>query len=220
MYKNVNPRLIEYMETEIFPIYRTFDKGHDLNHIRSVITRAFELAEGINNLNANLVYASAALHDIGIQVERKNHALHSAEFVRNNPKLREFFSQDEIKIISEAVEDHSTSRGVEPRSIYGKIVCDADKDNNIEISLLRAYEFTKKYFPDYTQEECYKNVYEQLKYKFGTQGKVKYWINSQKQQDFMKSMHELAQDESKFNTFLKEVIKKNEVKDIEDSEIR
>lgn len=220
MYKNVNPRLIEYMETEIFPIYRTFDKGHDLNHIRSVITRSFELAEGIDNLDANLVYASAALHDIGIQVERKHHALHSAEFVRSNSKLKEFFSEDEIKILSEAVEDHSTSRGVEPRSIYGKIVCDADKDNNIEISLLRAYEFTKRYFPDYTVEECYKNVFEQLQYKFGTQGKVKYWINSQKQQDFMKSMHELSQDENKFNSFLTKVIKKNEIKEIEDSEIR
>lgn len=220
MYKKVNPKLIEYMEKEIFPIYRTFDKGHDLKHIKSVITRAFELAEGIDNLDANLVYASAALHDIGIQVERKNHALHSAEFVRRNSKLKEFFSEDEIKIISEAVEDHSTSRGVEPRSIYGKIVCDADKDNNIEISLLRAYEFTKRYFPDYTVEECYKNVFEQLQYKFGTQGKVKYWINSQKQQDFMKSMHELAQDENKFNSFLTKVIKKNEIKEIKNSEIR
>lgn len=220
MYKKVNPKLIEYMEKEIFPIYRTFDKGHDLKHIKSVISRAFELAEGIDNLDANLVYASAALHDIGIQVERKHHALHSAEFVRNNSKLKEFFSEDEIKILSEAVEDHSTSRGVEPRSIYGKIVCDADKDNNIEISLLRAYEFTKRYFPNYTVEECYKNVFEQLQYKFGKQGKVRYWINSQKQQDFMKSMHELAQDENKFNSFLTKVIKKNEIKEIEDSEIR
>ncbi len=220
MYKKINPRLVEYMENDIFPIYKTFDKGHDLNHIRSVISRAFELAEGIDNLDANLVYASATLHDIGIQVERKNHALHSAEFVRNNSKLREFFSEDEIKIISEAVEDHSTSRGVEPRSIYGKVVCDADKDNDIETSLLRAYEFTKRYFPDFTEEECFKNVFEQLQYKFGTQGKVKYWINSQKQQDFTKSMNELAQDETKFNCFLKEVMKKNKVKDMEDSEIR
>lgn len=218
MYRGVNPKLIEYMEKEIFPIYKTFDKGHNLDHITSVIDRAFEISGEIDNLDPNIVYASAALHDIGVQVERKNHALHSAEFVKNNSKLRQFFSEEEIKIIAEAVEDHSTSRGVEPRSIYGKIVCDADKDNDIEISLLRAYEFTKRYFPDYSEEECYKNIYEQLVYKFGSEGKVKYWINSQKQQDFMQSMRNLAQDEDKFNSFLKSVIKKNRNKNIEESE--
>lgn len=207
MHNIVDSKLVEYIEREIFPIYKTFDKGHDLTHILSVIERAFEISKDIDNLNPNIIYASAALHDIGIQKQRKNHALYSAIFVRNNPKLRQFFSNEQIAQIADAVEDHSTSRGIEPRNIYGKIVCDADKDADIEVSLLRSYEFTKAYFPDYTEEECLKNVYEQLVFKFGTNGKVKYWINSQKQQTFLQNMKSLAEDESLFRATITRIIK-------------
>ena len=209
MSKEINKELIKYIEEEIFPIYNTFDKGHDLNHIQAVIERALELAKNINGININIVYAAAALHDIGIKVQRKNHALYSGLFVEQNQKLKKFFDNQEIIIIKEAVEDHSTSRGIEPRSIYGKIVCDADKDNDLETSLLRAYEFTKKYYPDYSEEECIKNVFEQLNFKFGMNGKVKFWINDEKQQEFLNRMRQLAINEEEFNDTIKSIINKN-----------
>ncbi len=205
----INKELIKYIEEKIFPIYDTFDKGHDLNHIEAVIARALELAKSIAGINFNIVYASAALHDIGIQVQRKNHALYSGLFVEQNHELEKFFAGEEIKIIKEAVEDHSTSRGIEPRSIYGKIVCDADKDNDLETSLLRAYEFTKKYYPDYDEEECIKNVFEQLQLKFGEDGKVRFWINNEKQQEFLNRMRQLANNEEEFNDTMKSIINKN-----------
>lgn len=204
----LNQELIKYIQEEIFPIYETFDKGHDINHIKAVIERALELSKNIDDININIVYASAALHDIGIQVQRKNHALYSGLYVEQNEKLKNFFSNEEITIIKEAVEDHSTSRGVEPRSIYGKIICDADKDNDIEISLLRAYEFTKNYYPEYSEEECIRNVFEQLNYKFGVNGKVKFWINDEKQQEFLSLMRQLAINEEKFNDMMSSIIKK------------
>lgn len=205
----INPELIKYIEEEIFPIYDTFDKGHDLNHIKAVIERALILAKNIDDINMNIVYASSALHDIGIKVQRKNHALYSGLFVEQNPELKNFFDSEEIKIIKEAVEDHSTSKGIEPRSIYGKIVCDADKDNDLETSLLRAYEFTKKYYPDYNDEECMKNVFEQLNFKFGVNGKVRFWINNEEQQEFFNRMKLLANNEEEFNSTMKSIINKN-----------
>ena len=209
MSNRVNQELIKYIEEEIFPIYDTFDKGHDLNHIRAVIERALELAKNINGINISIVYASAALHDIGIQVQRKNHALYSGLFVEQNQKLGEFFNSEELKIIKEAVEDHSTSKGIEPRNIYGKIVCDADKDNDLETSLLRAYEFTKRYYPDYSEEECIRNVFEQLQFKFGENGKVRFWINDAKQQEFLERMRQLASNEDEFNNTIKRIINEN-----------
>lgn len=217
---NINSELKEYIEKYVFPEYSKNEQAHNIEHIKYVINRSFKFADTVPNINYNIVYTIAAYHDIGHHIDSKKHEIISGEIMSKDENLKKFFSDEELKIIKEAIEDHRASSDHEPRSIYGKIVCDADKDNNIEISLLRAYEFTKRYFPDYTVEECYKNVFEQLQYKFGTQGKVKYWINSQKQQDFMKSMHELSQDENKFNSFLTKVIKKNEIKEIEDSEIR
>ena len=210
MEKTVNEELVSYIESEIFPIYNTFDKGHDLNHINAVIERALALAKKFDDLDIDIVYASAALHDIGIQVQRKNHAYYSRLFVENNKRLKEFFSDEDIKTIADAVEDHSTSKGIEPRTIYGKIVCDADKDDDLETSLLRAYEFTKNYFKDYTEEECISNVHDQLKFKFGEEGKVRFWVNTEEQQEFLKTMKKLAQDEEMFNELMKKIIQKEE----------
>ena len=206
----IKKELIKFIETKIFPIYNTFDKGHDLNHVTAVIERSLELYKFLNDdsIDINLVYASAALHDIGIAVERKNHSLHSRDFVINSKELKKIFIEDEINIIAQAVEDHSTSRGIEPRSIYGKIVCDADKDDDLEVSLLRAYEYTKKYYPEFNEEECLENVYKQLSFKFGEQGKVKFWINSDKQEKFKEQMHELAINKDLYFKTINEILER------------
>ena len=206
MEKRINENLMNYVENELYPIYETFDRGHDVNHIHAVIERALDIAKTMEDIDINIVYASAALHDIGIKVERKNHAIHSAEFVLTDPKLKKFFTEEEIKLIANAVEDHSTSKGIEPRSIYGKIVCDADKDDDLEISLLRAYEWTKKYMPELTEEECIKNVYNQMVFKFGTEGKVQFWINTPKQRAFLEQMRALSQNEEQFMECLHSIL--------------
>ncbi len=206
--KKINNELIKYMEDNIFPIYDTFDKGHNLDHIFAVIERAINIYKSLNNpkIDINIVYASAALHDIGVKVERKNHALHSSEFVLSCQDLRNFFTEEEITIIANACEDHSTSKGIVPRTIYGKIVCDADKDNDVNISLLRAYEFTKKYYPNFTEEQCLDNVYEQLYLKFGPEGKVKFYVGAPEQQEFLQTMQSLALDKNLFIKKMNEVI--------------
>jgi len=206
----IKPKLKEFIENKVFSIYSTFDKGHDLDHITAVIERAFQLYNFLNDnsIDINLVYASAALHDIGIAVERKNHALHSQEFVINSDELKEIFNKEEILIIAQAVADHSTSKGIEPRSIYGKIVSDADKDDDLETSLLRAYEYTKKYYPNFSEEECLENVYKQLQFKFGEEGKVKFWINSDNQEKFKQKMNELAINKNLYYQTITEILER------------
>lgn len=41
--------------------------------------------------------------------------------------LKKWFSNDEIKVMADAVEDHRASLEYEPRSIYGKIISEADR---------------------------------------------------------------------------------------------
>ena len=204
----LNPKFVEHIKQRVFPVYETFDKGHDVNHITAVINRAFKLAQLFGNLDLNILYASAALHDIGISIQRENHALLSGIIVRTDKSLglKDFFTDDEIEIIAEAVEDHSTSRRLTPRSIYGKIVCDADKDDDVDTSLLRAYEFTKAYYPNYIEEEVLDNVFKQLNKKFGEKGLVKFWINTEEQQEFLKTMNCLASDRRKFKKRINSLI--------------
>ena len=128
--KDINTNLKKYIEKNILPCYDTFDHGHDSRHINAVIERALEFAKELNNpkINMNIVYTSAAYHDIGMIVARKGHAKHSHDYVLSDKGLKDFFNNEEITLIAEACEDHSTSTGRTPRSIYGKIVSDADKD--------------------------------------------------------------------------------------------
>lgn len=42
--------------------------------------------------------------------------------------MADYFTKEQRKIIGEAVEDHRASLSYEPRSIYGKIISEADRD--------------------------------------------------------------------------------------------
>lgn len=207
---NIKNELVEFVQEKLYPIYVTFDKGHDVNHIEAVIRRALELYEylGDDTLDINVLYAAAALHDIGIQIQRKGHAQYSQEFVLSCEELKKMFADEEIRVIGEAVADHSTSVGREPRSLYGKIVCDADKDDDLETSLLRAYEFSIAYNPGFGVMECLEDTYQQLYKKFGDEGKVKYWINSDKQQAFKEQMHRIAVDRELFNKTMSTILER------------
>ena len=55
----------------------------------------------------------------------------------------------------------------------------------------------------------YKNVFEQLNFKFGVNGKVKFWINDVKQQEFLNLMRKLANNEEEFNDTIKSIINRN-----------
>ncbi len=37
--KNINPDLVNYIENEIFPLYKRNEEGHGLKHIKTVIER-------------------------------------------------------------------------------------------------------------------------------------------------------------------------------------
>lgn len=85
-----------------------------------------------------MVYTIASYHDIGHHVNPKIHEIVSAEIMYNDNMLKEFFNDEERKIIKEAIEDHRASSNHEPRNIYGKIVSTirtllSNKDKFIEI---------------------------------------------------------------------------------------
>ena len=99
--KDINTNLKKYIEKNILPCYDTFDHGHDSRHINAVIERALEFAKELNNpkINMNIVYTSAAYHDIGMIVARKGHAKHSHDYVLSDKGLKDFFNNEEITLI-------------------------------------------------------------------------------------------------------------------------
>lgn len=119
--------LITYIETAIIPRYKEFDKAHNLSHVRTVIEESLALARQYPEADERLAYVIAAYHDTGLCRDRATHHLVSGEILMVDDTLRQWFSDTEILLMKEAVEDHRASTDHEPRSIYGKIVAEADR---------------------------------------------------------------------------------------------
>lgn len=166
-----------YIQNNILAEYHKNEKGHGIEHINYVIRRSFELIEQNDlKVDSNMVYVIAAYHDIGHYIDSKKHELISAEIMSKDEKLKEFFLPEQINVIKEAIEDHRASSSHEPRSIYGKIVSSADRNNTVEQCLERSYYYGKKLNPESTEKELYERAFRHLNEKFGYNGYAKFFF--------------------------------------------
>ena len=174
--------LKEYILKQIKPKYKNFDKGHNISHFNFVtnncISYAKQLIQKGENIDLDIAYIVGAFHDIGLMIEREGHAKHSAEIVRDDAMLKKYYSDETISMIAEAVEDHSSHLSYEPRSIYGKIVADADRNNSVYLVFSRPIKYGLKNEPkDWSKEQHINRVYEFVNNKFGRNGYVKYHLD-------------------------------------------
>ena len=105
------------------------DPAHDYSHIMRVYKNAQKIAKH-EKANQRLVLAAVLLHDI-VQFPKsdprsKTASAKSAKMAQKILKKHDF-TIPEIKIITDAIRDHSYSRGKIPKTIEGKILQDADR---------------------------------------------------------------------------------------------
>ena len=204
-----NELLKKYIEENIFPEYDKNEIAHGIEHIKYVIKRSFELVEENSlDVNPNIVYTTAAYHDIGHHIDSKTHEIISADIMSKDEKLKEFFTEDEIKTIKEAIEDHRASSKEEPRSIYGKIVSSADRNNSVEACLKRTYFYGKKLDPAATDEELFLRAYDVLLKKFGEDGYAKFYFKDKVYENFLKELRVLLKDKNNYIETQRKYIKK------------
>ena len=195
----MNKELKEYIENNVFPEYSKNESGHGLGHIKYVIDRSFELVkENKLDVNLDIVYTVAAYHDIGHHIDSKTHEIISADIMSKDKNLSKFFNKEELKIIKEAIEDHRASSKDEPRTIYGKIVSSADRNNTIEDCLRRTYTYGLKLNPDATDEELFLRAHDVLSKKFGEGGYAKFYFKDKQYEKFLKDIRKLLKDKDKY----------------------
>lgn len=195
----MNEELRKYIKNNIFPEYEKNEKAHGIEHIKYVIDRSFELVEENNlDVNKDMVYTIAAYHDIGHHIDPKNHEELSAEIMSKDEDLKTFFNEEELTTIKEAIEDHRASSKTDPRSIYGKIVSSADRNNTVEACLRRTYSYGKKLDPEATDEELFLRAHDVLTKKFGEGGYAKFYFKDKKYEDFLKEIRKLLKDKDKY----------------------
>ena len=195
----VNKELKNYIENNIFPEYEKNENGHGIDHIKYVIERSFQLIEENSlDVDPNMVYTIASYHDIGHHIDSKTHEIISADIMSKDKNLSRFFTEDELTTIREAIEDHRASAKDEPRSIYGRIVSSADRNNRVEDCLRRTYAYGKKLNPDATDEELFMRAYDVLVNKFGEDGYAKFYFKDTQYENFLRELRELLKDKEKY----------------------
>ena len=211
----INKDLEDYIEENIFPEYSKNEPAHNIDHIKYVINRSFKFADTVPDINYDMVYTIAAYHDIGHHIDSKKHEIISGKIMSRDENLKKFFSDEELKIIKEAIEDHRASSNHEPRTIYGKIVSTADRNNTVEACLRRSYTYGRKLEPDATEEELFERAYKHLNMKFGENGYAKFFFEDEDYEKFLKEIRELLTDKKLFiatqRTYINELKSKGEI---------
>lgn len=171
----MNPGLKRYIEREIIPRYEHFDRAHDVGHVRTVIARSLELAARYE-VDADMVYAIAAYHDTGLVNGRENHHLDAGRILAADHELRRWFSEEQVKVMRQAVEDHRASADHAPRSIYGRIVAEADRVIDPATIIRRTVQYGLDHCPGLDREGHFVRCLEHLREKYAEGGYLKLWI--------------------------------------------
>lgn len=186
--------LVEFVEQNILPQYANFDKAHGLSHVMAVIRRSIDLVRS-TGADINMVYVVAAYHDLGLSGPRAVHHITSGRILAADMRLRRWFSDEQIKIMKEAVEDHRASASRQPRSIYGKIVAEADRCLEPETVIRRTVQFGLSNYPGLDREGQWLRMKKHVAEKYSVNGYIKLWIQGSENERQLNTLRQLIADE-------------------------
>ena len=191
MHNSVNLEIMSFLEQQILPRYNAFGHSHGLKHVLRVIKNSLELAR-IVGADQNMAYVIAAYHDLGMEGPRAIHHLTGGKILASDARLKKWFTSEQIKIMKEAVEDHRASSSRTPRSIYGKIVAEADRDLEPQEVFRRAIEFGIENYPEKNEEEQWKRFHKHMIEKYSESGYIRLWLpnspNAQRLNDIRRTI--------------------------------
>lgn len=191
--------LKEYIESEIIPRYDNFDGAHRRDHVRSVIGQSQELSK-YYDVNPEILYASAAYHDLGLCEGREKHHLVSGRIIREDKTLLNWFSVEEIEVIAEAAEDHRASNETPPRSIYGKIIAESDRLIDPETVIRRTVQYGFAHYPQMNREQMWERTLTHLQKKYGYGGYLKLWIPESSNSCRLEELRKIIADEKRLRS--------------------
>lgn len=211
MENGINKELLAYVEAEILPRYDGFDAAHRRDHADTVIAQSLYLADIINasplyvepdgtktQVSPDMVYAIAAFHDTGLCEGRETHHSVSARIIRADEQLKRWFSPEQIELMADAAEDHRASAKSAPRSIYGRIVAEADRIIVPETVIRRTIQYGLSHYPGLDKEGNYRRTDEHLHEKYGDGGYLKLWIPESPNAARLEELRVIIRDPQKF----------------------
>lgn len=195
MKQQVSLDIMQFVETQILPRYTAFGESHGLRHVNRVIKNALKLAH-ITGADIDMVYVIAAYHDLGMSGPRAIHHITGGKILMADYRLKRWFSKEQIAIMKEAVEDHRASSSRQPRSIYGKIVAEADRDIEAHEIFRRAILYAKENNPNVDKEQLWELFANHMDEKYSVHGYIKLWIPNSPNERELKLLRETIEDKT------------------------
>lgn len=197
--------LVLYIKNGIIPRYDAFDKGHQRDHAEYVIGQALELSK-YYDVNLEMIYTAAAYHDTGLCVDRKTHHLESGRIIREDANLLKWFTPEQIETIAQAAEDHRASSDHEPRTIYGKIVAEADRQIIPEVVIRRTIQYGMAHYPELDREGHWQRTLDHLHKKYARGGYLKLWIPESSNAQSLEKLRLIIEDEPELRRIFEDII--------------
>ena len=201
----MNPELQKYIEQEILPRYDHFDQAHQRDHVMMVIQQSMDIALKLD-VDLDMVYTIAAYHDTGLCEGREHHHEVSARIIKADETLRQWFSEEQIQIMADAAEDHRASAKQAPRTIYGRIVAEADRFIDPVTIVRRTIQYGLDHYPELSREEQYQRMLTHLREKYGRNGYLKLWFPDSPNAARLERLHDLIDDESQLRKLFEETL--------------
>ena len=202
--------LVEFIETQILPRYVEFDKAHNLSHVTRVIRNSMNLARQ-TGADMNMVYVIAAYHDLGLSGPRAIHHQTSGKILIQDARLKRWFSPDQLKVMKEAVEDHRASASHAPRSIYGKIVAEADRDLTPETVIRRTIQFGLSNYPELDTEGHWRRFCKHMDEKYSVNGYIHLWIQGSENERNLKELRALIGEPQKMRVIFDRIFAEEKI---------
>lgn len=196
IYNTPSLDLVEFVETKILPQYAEFDRAHNMEHVTRVIRRSLDLVK-TTGADINMVYAIAAYHDLGMSGPRAIHHITGGKILASDARLKKWFSTEQIKIMKEAVEDHRASASRAPRSLYGKIIAEADRDIDVEVVVRRTIQYGLSNYPEKDKGEQWERFKEHMDSKYSADGYIKLWLPKSPNEKSLNELRNLIADKQK-----------------------
>lgn len=212
MKNNPSLDLVEFVETQILPRYTAFDKAHNLSHAQQVIAQSLQLARQLG-ADLDMAYVVAAYHDLGLEGPRAVHHLTSGKILIQDARLKKWFALEQLRMMKEAVEDHRASASRAPRSLYGKIVAEADRDIRPETVIRRTIQFGLANYPELDAEQQWQRFMQHMDEKYSTHGYIRLWIQGSENERRLNELRALIAEPAKmrpvFDRLFEEEMKNN-----------
>lgn len=198
MQQHVNLEIMSFVEREILPRYNAFGQSHGIGHVQRVIKNALDLVPATGT-DINMVYVIAAYHDLGMEGPRAIHHITGGKILAADVRLRRWFSPEQLRIMKEAVEDHRASASHAPRSIYGMVVAEADRDLEPSVVFERAVEYGLENYPELDRKGQWERFSSHMDNKYGANGYIKLWIPNSPNEKRIKLLREVIADKDRLH---------------------